>query len=538
MPAIANLNPPETPPPVHDHFVAGDAVCTSQPWASRKSRQTSPLLRLPRELRDAIIGELLFPGEREPEELDQNWLGLATTAVRQIFPYARDRDPKFDTAILRTCQQLQEEGEAILYGTSSWNLMYQDWDDDIKFSYEHFERLPKRLRRLIRRVERKCYSEPYAMSITLYDWKLFMTFLARECPNLHSLKLWGPGDRNEGPLWVKTCKRDAEWVQAILQIKTLLEFDIPVIRGGLIYDFPEFKDDFLPWLKSTLLRQTQLPPVSAPSQDVPPNSPFRILDLPRDIRDRIYRFALLSPSGYIHPYIKSWHDETTQNVLPLFLACQQIHRESESVFFGKGIFTAPTRKYEVSMLKMLRDNAGIVSMNQSHFLRVASPGTHFSGRQVRLIKHIRMGKGVLMHHDHALLSFVTRVMELDSLELFLEDGVVGQMNLEWTQHAPSERGKWRGGFSYNILRDIARIPTVNVETSDAVWLEPTCREWFTKGLRREALSGNCNDPEMQWLHVTLSTTDRHEAYDWDGFESRAREHRTRAFQTLTRLQYR
>lgn len=534
MLVIADLDTPATPPPVHD---AGVALSISQPWASPKSAQTSPLLRLPREIRDAIIGELFFPGEREPEELDQNWLGLATTAVRQIFPYARDRDPKFDTAILRTCQQLQEEGEAILYGTSSWNLMYQDWDDDIKFSYEHLERFPKRLRRLIRRVERKCYSEPYAMSITLYDWKLFITFLARECPNLHSLKLWGPGDRKEGLLWVKTCKRDAEWVQAILQIKTLLQFDIPVIRGGLIYDFPDFKDDFLPWLKSTLLQQPQLPSISAPLQDVPPHTPFRILDLPRDIRNRIYRFALLPPTRRIHPYIKAWYDETTQNVLPLFLACKQIHRESESIFFGKGISTAPTHKYEVSLLKMLRDNAGIVSMNQSPSLRVASPGTHFSGRQVRLIKHIRMRKGMWINHSHALLSFVTRVMELDSLELVLADDVVDQMNREWRQHAPSERGKWIGDFSCNILRDIARIPTVNVETSDAVRLDPACREWFTKGLRREALSGNCNDPEMQWLHVTLSTTDSHEAYDWDGFESRAREHRTRAYQTLTRLQY-
>ena len=67
-----------------------------------------------------------------------------------------------------------------------------------------------------------------------------MTFLARECPNLHSLRLWGPGDRNEGPRWVETCNEDEEWVQAILQIQSLKYFDIPVIAGGNIYEYPKF----------------------------------------------------------------------------------------------------------------------------------------------------------------------------------------------------------------------------------------------------------------------------------------------------------
>ena len=85
-------------------------------------------LNIPQEIRDQIIGEIFFPGEKEPESLEQNGLGLAPTAIRQIWPYDRDshRKPKFDVAIIRTCRQLQHEAEHILYGTSSFNLMYQD----------------------------------------------------------------------------------------------------------------------------------------------------------------------------------------------------------------------------------------------------------------------------------------------------------------------------------------------------------------------------------------------------------------------------
>jgi len=517
MPVIANMNHPETPPGMHSHSKAEIAAPASQPWASPKSTQTSHFLHLPREIRDVIIGELFFPGEKEPLKFDQNTLGLAATAVRQIFPYDRERKPNFDTTILRTCRQLQTEGEAILYGSSSWNLMYQDWSDNIKLSYEFLEKLPKRYRRLIRRVERKCYSETYDAKITLYDWKLFITFLAQECPNLHSLKLWGPGDRNEGPLWVKTCKRDAEWVQKILQIKTLLEFDIPVIRGGVIYKFPEFKDTFLPWLKSTLLHQPGGLSTSAPLQEVHRNAPFRVLDLPRAIRDRIYRFALLPPTRRIHPYIKSWYDQTTQNVLPLFLTCKQIHYESEAILFGEGIFTTPLRKYQIRLLKMLRVHTGITSGQDPSLLKEAPSGIHFSGRQVGLINHICIYLG--SSKDSALLSFVARAMELQSIELVLEDHIVDEMNRQWN---PNTRERWRGGFSDTFLRDIARIRTVNVEFSDKVVLDPACLEWFTQGLRRGS-SGADDNAAMIWLHDTRDEIDGFDFDDWDESVGRIRE---------------
>ena len=216
----------------------------------------SPFLSIPVEIRDQILGEVFFPNEKEPTNLFQDRYGLARTSVRQIAPYRKGTERQtFDLAVFQTCKQLQHEGEAIFYGTSSWNLMYRDWERGPKLSYQCLERLPKRTRRLIRRVERKCYSVSYGQTIPLAEWIKFMTFLADECPELQSLKLWGPGDRNEGPAWVRSCRKDEHWVQAILQIKTLRYFEIPVIPGGVIYQYPEFRDDFLPWLKRSLTEE-------------------------------------------------------------------------------------------------------------------------------------------------------------------------------------------------------------------------------------------------------------------------------------------
>ena len=464
----------------------------------------SAFLSLPREIRDTILGAVFFPEEKEPANYKQDYLGLATTAVRQIFPYEtnlrnKKRKPRFDVSVIRACRQLQEEGEAILYGTSSWNLMYQDWvqADRIKWSYEVFERFPKRIRRLIRRVERKCYSESYDQSISLYDWQLFMTFLARECPNLQSLKLWGPGDRIEGRAWVQTCTRENGWVQAILQITSLQYFDIPVISGGIIYDYPEFRDDFLPWLKTSLTQRTRTEPGPGPSTLVSyeHDKAFRFLDLPCEIRRMIYRYVLLPPRQQIHPYIKSWYDGDTQNALPLFLTCAQIREESEMILYHEGVFTAPTGKYEMKLVKMVRGY--LFTTLQANGPEIQEP--RFSKRQVVMIRHLRIHVQVFCKHP--LITFAARLMRLKSMELVLGDDVVNGMNRQWRKYAPNKISRWRGGFQDYQLQDIARIPLVLVETSNRVVLNHDCLEWFTEGLRRERLFRIDQSSDLDWLYA-------------------------------------
>ncbi|MCJ1284737.1 hypothetical protein MMC26_004073 [Xylographa opegraphella] len=466
-----------------------------------------PLLRLPREIRDTILGELFFPGQKEATDLEQDSLGLATTAVRQIFPYDTDvhRKPRFDVSILRACRQLQLEGELVLYGTASWNLMYQDWSDPVKLSYEFLEKLPRRLRRLVRRVERKCYSEVYAATISLKDWQLFMTFLARECPNLHSLKLWGPGDRQEGPPWVDSCRKDKEWVKAILQIRSLREFDIPVIRGGVISGFPAFTDDFLPWLKLSLLQQGY--------HDIPLHShklavahkatkvPF--LDFPRNIRDLVYRRVLLPPGGRIHPYIRSWYDQDTQNTVSLFLVNKQIHHEAELVLYNEGTFTAESLKHQMNLLNMLRDK----TQDKDENVLGDYKQVRLTQRLTKLIRHIRVAVDFPLSNTNTrdfvncpLISFAARHMQLSSFTMVLSESLVVHMSRQWAIYAPNEIPMWRGGFTDYLLRDVTRLP-VRVEALGTTQLDPSCLEWFTEGLKRERLFRIDTSPSMDWLYT-------------------------------------
>ena len=400
------------------------------------SSNTCHLLSTPLEIRYQIIGEVLFPGETQPKDLTQNIRGTASTAVRQIHPYDTDKDkkPRFDVAIIRTCSQLQHEAEAILYGSSSWNLMYQDWWDRNKVSYDFFEKLPRRLRRLVQRVERKCYSEPYWNTISLYEWKMFMTFLAQECPNLHSLRLWGPGDRQEGPSWVETCGKDEEWVQAVLQIKSLKHFDIPVIPGGAIYEYPKFRDEFVPWLKFNMVGIRKAP-TAMMDADVPNRQtrPFPFLRLEKNVRDLIYGHTLLPADKRVHPYIKSWYDLTTRAVVPVFLTCKQMHDEAEAVLYGQGVFTSPPlQKYEKRLCRWLGG-------------RLREPGTGLTPRLLALIKHLSFGWHKV--GQHRILGIIARFMQLEHLELILSAYDVEYMNGEWSHRASNPKALWRAGYS-------------------------------------------------------------------------------------------
>ena len=480
------------------------------------SSRSCLLLELPSEIRDQILGEVLFPGEKEPEAFDQDRLGLAHTTVRQIFPYETPSSGKatFDIAVILTCRKLQHEGEAILYGTSSWNLMYQDWADPVKLSYEFFEKLPKRNRRLIRRVERKCYSEHYESTISLFDWTVFMEFLARECPNLRSLKLWGPGDTNESPGWIRTCQKDKEWVQAILKIKGLTLFDIPVIRGGDIYDYPEFADDFLPWLKATMV-QNQRRALLATDEHLSPkqyaSGSFRFLHLNRKLRDRIYELILLPSDRRIHPSLRPWFDPEIQNVVPLFLTCRQIHDEAERVLYSRSTITSPLAKYDSKLLEILGqhdDNSGRSQNNPQHNLSdgvqhdpgyLRMPSRYIKPEALGLIKRLRIvPKGPACHLS--LLWFASRRLHLDVVEIVLNAKIVLLMNFDWQLTRPERRrSDWRGGWLSTSLNAIARIPKLVADVPVDEQVDPDCLEWFTSGIRRCYLAGATEEKRMIWM---------------------------------------
>ena len=460
---------------------------------------TSPFLALPREIRDQIISEVIFPGEKQPESLEQDRLGLAPTAVRQIFVYDPARKPKLDVAVIRVCQQLQDEAEAILYGTSSFNLMYADWSDPVKYSFEFFQKLSRRLRRLVRRVERKCYSEVYSKRISLFDWCAFARMLANEMPNLQSLVLWGPGDYNEGLHWVPTCREDKEWVRALLQIKSLRRFDIPMIPGGSIESNTEFTRKFLPWLKHSLTKTFR--PVPDTVVEKRPTSSFPFFNLPREVRDMVYRYLALPADGRIHIGIGSWYDGTTRDAFNAIVSCRQLHQEVSTIIFKEATFATERPKYNAATMSFMKDH---------HCAQKWLPRSLVGNPWP--IKHLSLAI-TDPRRDLQDLPWLVKRARLESLQLAVSVTLANVMRRSWQlcqgNTDGSNYGLWQGGFRRCQLIAIAHVPYVVLRGSCeaeacAASVQAECLDWIQRGLRRELLKGRPEMESLEWLYAGLN----------------------------------
>lgn len=326
------------------------------------------------------------------------------TAPRQIHPYKRREASQCDDgvkptanqfnkpvnryplAIFRVCRSIQAEAEAFFYGSVSVNLMGGQVRKEIA-SWEWLSRLPRRQRRLIRRVEHFCFTSTSTSTrqkgdtgCSLFDWSLFMKMLANECTALQSLKLWVHSDQQEYD-WLARASETDPWINALFQLENLqnlLEFDMPGIRPftiqqsecpytSYIPDLTQWTECFriLPWLqREKPLRPLQSGPADhasivsvikarlecRTSRSMVPNKPrispdvmssFPILKLPAIVRARIYRHLLLPSNKLLYPYIGSWYDETTRTAVPLLLTCRQIREEAEEVLYGEAVFTVP-----------------------------------------------------------------------------------------------------------------------------------------------------------------------------------------------------
>ena len=226
---------------------------------------------------------------------------------------------------------------------------------------------------------------------SLFDWTLFMKILSQECPALQSLRLWVHSDEQEFE-WLANAKVDDLWVQAILQLQNLQglrRFDMPGIKPLRLEDSqhslvgrmfstaqagpqhvllpmlqhyhheispwlrsgnvrrsidsePSDTARIVPWLQARLVKNNPLTVSATSRQDLyTPLAIFPILNLPLAIRSRIYRHILLPANKQLHPYIKSWYDETTRNAAPLLLTCRLIREEAEDVLYGSAVFTVP-----------------------------------------------------------------------------------------------------------------------------------------------------------------------------------------------------
>lgn len=425
--------------------------------------QPCHFLQLPPDLRSRIYELIFFAREKKKawglnqamtvfESRKLNWAstGMIGTTGNQIHPYRRDskHQPQYDLSIFRTNRQIQEEAERVFYGWSSFNLTTDAYAPGESPTFQFFQALPCRYRRLIRRVELRCFHEaahrplPGNPRLTyMFDWNAFMRFLTLECPSLHSLVLWGFADGPEGEELERNCRMSSDWVQSVLQIKNLRHFDIRAIPRRRITEGQSCAPKVLQDLRTILYASTSLP-----SESIIPiqYSNFPLMQLPLHIRKRVYRFTLLPATKKLHPCLKSWYDITTRNAVPLFLTCRQIRDEAEPVLYSEAIFCSPAHKYDQAL---------------SSFLSNLPP------RLSHQIKHT-------MPYSQLISPFV-------------DHALANKHSINFTYHHRTNDDNSNTYQRYLFEADLFHKPwplkRILIKTTDATKLSQLMRDWITQG---------------------------------------------------------
>lgn len=475
------------------------------------------------------------------------WRGVSEGSppnLKTIYTSSR----RFPLAIFRTNHAIQAESEPIFYGSASFNLMGPP--QGALRSWQCISELPRRYRRLIRRVEHFCFESisasiewPSHRSYKLLDWIMFLKILSNECPALQSLRLWVHSDQQESE-WLAGARETDPWIQAILQLRkleNLQHFDMPGIRpvdlqdsryspthsigpaGNIIpgqhmlaqmnymnhmswhyrihtqYSWlklgnvfrptksePACAASILPWLRVRLLRTSCpiAPAVSQGESNVPLAAiSVPILKLPLAIRARIYRHALLPGNKQVHPYIKSWYDETTRAVVPLLLTCRAVREEAEQVLYGHGVFTA---------IGEIRTNATGALL---HFFKELPPRLRAKIRHVLLDCHDHLGKT-------DPIRYLEEEMCLQQLTLLLSPMEVQSLN-----SLPTRRGNRRGHQLWPLTGRIENVQ-VRARNKGDVDISPEVRKWFEVERREDWLKIENRRQSLRSARTPSKTTVR------------------------------
>ena len=466
------------------------------------------LKRTPPERTTFTATRQIHPYDR-PEPIEIWPMSAGPPPYRELI-YKSSR--RYPLAIFRVNHTIQAESELTFYGSASFNLMGGQSLRTIA-SWEWLSQLPRRYRRLIQRVEHFCYIETL---YSLFDWTLFMKMLSQECPALQSLRLWVHSDEQVFE-WLADTKFDDPWVQAILQLQNLQDlrrFDMPGIKPlrlqysqhSLVHRMfstnqagpqqvppwqqryhhnisPWLKPGNVPrpidsepsdaarivtWLRARLVKNNTLAVSATSRQDsCTPLAIFPILNLPPAIRNRIYRHILLPANKQLHPYIKSWYDETTRNAVPLLLTCRLIREEAEDVLYGSAVFTVP----EISKI-------AAVGALQNFFEELP--------RHLRAKVHHVLLPGFKNFRTSGLLKYLAEEMNIEELICQLSPGEASSLD-----NLRRQRRSWGaapGGMTDGRFQEsIGRIKGVRIDTNSSteIGLLPNLRTWIQVELREK-----------------------------------------------------
>jgi hypothetical protein len=255
----------------------------------------------------------------------------------------------FDVSILRTCRQLQQEGEDILYH----NLKFTLSTDRLKF-LETLGR-SQRSRILHLSITNLDLTDTLVSEMPLCEWKYLMYFIGEHCNSLQTLELEldiAELSISDG-VWEKFGTQ-SEFAQALLHIRGLSYFQVHLSAQNIYFppDRCAVYNQVYPWLKLQLTStglNSEVFPIDSRS-DL--NTAFPFLKLPVPIQRRILQLAALPKSQVIHPCLNPAVDGT--NALSLLLTCRSISLEAEKIIYEQAIFSACSTMYQRDFKEFLR----------------------------------------------------------------------------------------------------------------------------------------------------------------------------------------
>ncbi|KAL9634690.1 MAG: hypothetical protein Q9164_003944 [Protoblastenia rupestris] len=391
-------------------------------------------------------------------------------------------------AILGVSHEIRLEAEPIFFGLAAFNLIGPCYKNG-RYGFRNLQRLSRRHRRMIQHIDNYCCSSidpvdhndinrgcpPFDPGT---EWLLFIKLLAFECTSLKALHLWAACDGSEGSIGESGLRREKDyWINCLFSCLKGLKFFEDLEPEMIMEEHTPSRINkayiplnMLDWIREkrpSILAgseeiQGQLP-VSDTSTNGTLSTSLAFLDLPENVRARIYTLIMLPPNERIHPNIRSWFDQSTRNIIPLFRTCRQIKDEAEGAFYGNAIFTIlPTSP-----------NSLVESASQLHkFFDRLNPRLRSKIRRIAIPR-----AGWFWYHE-TLIQYIKNEMNIEKFLYVLYPDDVGAVNAEWIRQRKNMGGsEWRTAFS--------EIENLEVLVLGDAMLVPDVRQWLERDLRVE-----------------------------------------------------
>ncbi|KIW04844.1 uncharacterized protein PV09_04026 [Verruconis gallopava] len=337
------------------------------------------LLEIPREVRDQILFHVFFDATGA-EAIEAVTINNRCRQVVTAYPkeHGCESLPKhlrsghapaqgFDVSVLRTCRQLQHEGEEVLYSNLKFDLWAYRYDYDARRKL--LEKIgpanQARLRHL--RISGLNLADVFDSHMPLCEWRYLTKFIATNCPLLQSLELQVSADEPfdaEHP-W-STTTLSGPWIQALLQIKGIKElrfsveskqrpddvmFEVSSQSSSPDDDLCDHFRDTTAWLKK---KMTEDRDEAASEESSSPAAPFDFTSLPQKIQKLIIRHAVLPEDKVIHTCLPLQITANSSNILSFLLSCRSVSLLTEEVIYQEALFSCCNSRFKHRFKEFLR----------------------------------------------------------------------------------------------------------------------------------------------------------------------------------------